>query len=191
MNPSHERSLLTEFIQSHDGEVCPVTHSVDTMIPYKIQSSEKQCCIVASFLSPFIRRIISFSPHVTLVTPQWVVDSVAAGCQQPDGFFTKPHPRICFEGLIVALFTQQHWSEYKQLLEQNDAYVMKDISVAEGYVVVADSMDSIPKAVLQSYKGELVSLRWVDCCFQQGKRLPFSTFVLSPVCATRSSASSS
>ena len=63
--------------------------------------------------------------------------------------------------------------------------------MAEGYVVVADSMDSIPKAVLQSYKGELVSLRWVDCCFQQGKRLPFSTFVLSPVCATRSSASSS
>lgn len=191
MNPSHERSLLTEFIQSHDGEVCPVTHSVDTMIPYKIQSSEKQCCIVASFLSPFIRRIISLSPDITLVTPQWVVDSVAAGCQQPDGFFAKPHPHICFEGLIVALFTQQHWSEYKQLLEQNDAYVMKDISVAEGYVVVADSMDSIPKAVLQSYKGELVSLRWVDCCFQQGKRLPFSTFVLSPVCATRSSASSS
>ena len=182
---SRKRSLLSMFIQSHDGEAYAVTHSMDTIIPYKIKSSKKRCCIVSSFLSPFIRRMLTLSPEIAIFTPQWVVDSIVAACLQPASFFYQPHPHICFNGVIIALFTRQHWNEYKQLLEQNDAYVIKENGALEDYLVVADCIESIPKAILYGYKGELISLRWVDCCFLQGRTLPFSTFVLCPVCSTR------
>lgn len=175
---SYELRLLSDCILSYGGEVSSVTHSMDTMILYKIQASSKQCYVVSSFQTPMIRRLHILSPETLILTPQWIYDSINYNSPQDVGFFYQPHVRLCFKGLIILLFCRQNWEKYRHLLEQCDAYVVKEIGRIRDVQIVSDRVESIPPEVMQWYTGSIVSLRWVDCCFQQGECLPFSAFVL-------------
>lgn len=155
-----------------------VSHSLDAHLLFIIQShSTEKLCVISSYLSPILQRLLILCPSIQIHTPQWIYDEIEGEKNSFQSIYCVPHQFLQLRFIRCNVHCENERKGVERLIEQTGALVLEEGCNSSLLThMISDKWFETSLPILH--------YQWFIDCLQSGQVLDESNYLLSYPCST-------